>query len=350
MRRSPPALWVRSLGIGFLGIALAWWMLDATRSRSQWLELSVSRPLVAGQAARFAVRLGPDLREGVVTLDLHWRTRQRVDRKVLATGRPSVIESTGSEHGRRHEFDFTLPADPDLGAVVAVIYVGPSGRWTERSRAAFSEPLDVAPPGSAQAKVSELVPTPVYAPAPGTLPSLEKSPWARYVGAGILLLAAVGGLWQRGSGPKTTSPGSLIRECRERLGSVGLPLVLSTLALGEGTSAASALTGRLRGLAKAHQWYAFRQDFQRPLTLLAVGLGVGGMVWILQTPMSRAARVAWLGAAAYLLLQIGGALSLHEFDALMAGAVGPVTVFEGLKLLAAAVTLTGVAVSRRSYP
>jgi hypothetical protein len=130
----------------------------------------------------------------------------------------------------------------------------------------------------------------------------------------------------------------------------GLSVLLSALALGEITGFANALTQRMRDFAKANQLYAFRQDFQRPLTIVVVALGIGWIAWVFQRPMRRAIRAAWMGCLGYLLLSVSGSLSLHEFDALMVGSIGGVTLFEWLKVLASMVVIVGVAFCLRTNP
>jgi hypothetical protein len=202
MRPSRVARWVRvrwwSVLIGTGVAALLWLAFDAVRPRADWLELKASQRLVGGQRARFEVRLNSRIKESTLSLDLHWRTRQRVNRRVLVAGPSRRIESSE----RDYVFEFDLPANRDLGAVIAVVYVGPSGRWTERSRVAFSDPLEVALPDIASVEeatietTTELRRIPVFAPEPSNLPPLERSPAMRYLAVALLLLAAAGLAWR----------------------------------------------------------------------------------------------------------------------------------------------------------
>lgn len=324
-----------------IAAGLTWWALDATRSRASWVELRVSQPLVASQSSRFAVRLEPHLTNGYLALDLHWRTRQRENRRVLVAGRPQPIDGSV----REYVFDFRLPSNPDLGAITAVLYAGPTANWLDRRFIAFSDPLDVHPQGSSMPSPeteSILKRVSVFVPEDSSLPPLETSLLHRHLSAVMLLGAALGLLWKR---YRTAAAGTRSYpddSWRSRIRASGLPIFLSMLALSEVSGIANWVTQGTRDLAKASQLYAFRQDFQRPLTVMVVAMGCACVVLVARARMPLSVRAVWVGALAYLLLSTAGCLSLHEFDALMVGSVAGATYFEWLKISASAFVLGGV--------
>ncbi|MBL9139064.1 MAG: hypothetical protein JNK85_24565 [Verrucomicrobiales bacterium] len=333
--------WLRA-GLAAVAAGLAWWVLDSTRSRASWLELRVSQPLVAGQSARFVVSLAPGIREGSLVLDLHWRTRKREYRRTLAAGRAYTIDGSVPEY----VFDFVLPSNPDLGAVNAVVYVGPSPHWLQRTRSALSDPLEVkAADSSVRSGNGDWVlkRIPVFLPDRSELPPLESSRTWRATVAGLLLLAAGGLAWKqrRIAGAIARDPPSGPGNARVRL--PGLVAVLVLLATGELINAGAWLTDRSREIAKMNDLYLFRQELQQPLTLLAAAIGCGAMAYVCQIRQPAPIRWVWIGVLGHVLLTLAGAFSLHEFDALMVNTLGGFTVFEWSKLVTALLTVFAVA-------
>ena len=116
-----------------------WWLITRPKPPADWLRVEAPSRIARGETVTLRVTpLG--LETGLLlNLDLHGTTDRHRPLRVVGHGRSQRIGTAG----QTLEFRITLSARPDLAEVHAILYVSPTGGWSDRVRVAKSEPIPI---------------------------------------------------------------------------------------------------------------------------------------------------------------------------------------------------------------
>ena len=110
---------------------------------ANWCSLTVQGPVTPGRPLQVTVYyegLAADRLGGyVLSADLHWRAKGREDRGYMGSGKDA---SGVSGKGLRH-FSIEVKDLPGLESVTVVVYLSPTGKWSDRALAARTKPIRV---------------------------------------------------------------------------------------------------------------------------------------------------------------------------------------------------------------
>ena len=108
-----------------------------------WCSLTLRGPVIPGRPLQVTVHYegsAPDRLGGyVLSADLHWRAKGREDRGYMGSGKDA--SGVGTKGSR--DFSIEVKDLPGLESVTVVVYLSPTGKWSERALAARTEPIRV---------------------------------------------------------------------------------------------------------------------------------------------------------------------------------------------------------------
>src|SRR2546421_3235922 len=135
----PSPYW--SLRICLAGsVLLVAWAVTRPQPPSDWLKVEADRYALRNYRFHVRVDVAPaNLVSRFLVVDLHWTTHHHEPRGFLTGSTTHRIVAEGGSY----VFPFSIPDRDELGYVFGVIYVGPSDRWEERERSAFTDPVAV---------------------------------------------------------------------------------------------------------------------------------------------------------------------------------------------------------------
>jgi hypothetical protein len=314
---------------------------------ASWCSLTVRGPVAPGRPLRFTVNyegLAADRPGGyVLSADLHWQAEGREDRGYMGSGKEAPgVSGTGSR-----DFSIVVNDLPGLESVDVVVYLSPTGQWSDRALAAHTRPIPVETrrhekrpagkrrdyrcydigkgdetpgreetiaarrPGAAPASPPEIPPSSDYSNAPlgRALPSII---------SGALCLVCALFLKTRRRVRGYEAAGERSTSCVWWTASFFLLLQGIVFA----TSMHPGITALWRALFRARGWYPYRDILQRGL--------IGGIAcgWALflgflfehgrnsaRTRKKTLERIAFIGVLALASFQAARALSYHYVDA-----------------------------------
>lgn len=330
--------------VAFLAVATITWVLVRRASRqSEWLRAEVSAQVAAG--GRFAVNLTlTDPRPGqLLRVDLHWKDGQRQSRGMLSTVGAQPIRAGV----RDYRFDLPVPAREGAAYLYGVVFVSPTGRWSDRTHTALLEPIAVSPILDAE-KAGRMRRIAAHDQSPGPPPKRQDSRVVRWANALFLTLAAIL-CWQarRREGGESGGAAGLVA-----VRWTGLALACALAAGWEASAVDAALGDALRQLAMARGWYDGRRHLQEVLTGIVIAASVVGAVVALRRDHAQPASLVFSGVDAYWGIAAVSFISLHDADAWLATPVAGVPVVQvgkGAAAFAAACgALLAVRISRRA--
>lgn len=282
-------LWRAGLSLGVL-LLVAGCGLLATEPPASWLLVEAPAHAIAGQTVPVRVTLTVPAEDTRLAVDLHWTTSRGEPRGFLSSSTPRWVH----RHARMYTFEVPVPPQAELGAVTAVLYLSPSGRWEDRTAVAVTARIPVrksgppvpAEPISAYEQTGE-VPRPA-----------DPSPALRYVIAGLWLLGGLGLRRERAAGAETDR----------------LAVACLLAAAWELSNAELLLSESARAAALAQRLYYERLWLQVGATL-AILAGTTALVVsaLRRSPLRRAGlvrAVLWIYAA----ISLAGLVSFHETD------------------------------------
>jgi len=332
----------------FVGV---WIVLDRSEGRPGWLRAEGPERAVVGSLVEYRITLKKAAPGDFVDCTLHHANAERKGWGYLAssgTPQPAVA-------GRTYTFAFTVPEHEDSAFAFALIYLSPTGRWPDGTRAATTPYVPLAREGD-QRPAPGLRRTPVYryptaaetarAQARPPRPRGRPSVWVHPV-LGLLLAA---GALAAAKAAMRSGPGATV----EQTAWLGLTVLFAAAAIIELSGMAGHVAAWGRQLAEERGVYEIRKPFQEALTAATAAASLGlFLLFIRAVRRPGPHRCLWwagIGLAAYLAVSFVSALSFHAVDAargLVWHGVSPVDAVRGA---GAAVALAAALRAARSRP
>jgi hypothetical protein len=317
-------------GLLVLG-ASTWLVLSPPKPQADWLRVEAPARAVPGETITVRVTLTEPYPGLHLETDLHgWTRRKQPLRAISHTDSHRLDGSL-----RVLDFQLRVPVLPDLATVRAIVYLSPTGRWSDQVHAITSDPIPVeAAPHPASPR--ELQPLPVYEQrSDPEIPRIESAALRHLIIALWLVVAlGLGWRWRRARRSQPASPGQ-----PARLSPASLAGACAAAALAEFFGAEQYLGNTARQLALQSGFYADRHLPQQ-LAVLCLVVGVAALA---VTVMIRARhRRIVLGLLVYAVVAVAAALSLHETDALLYATFLGQPVEQLAKLLAVGLALWGL--------
>lgn len=316
---------------GFLLLgAVSWWILTLPRPQSRWLTVEAPASVAPGETITLRISVSaPDPNLHLIA-DLHGWSRRNHPLRAVSHAKPQRLSATFQSA----DFSLPVPALPDLAVVRAIIYLSPTGNWSDHVRVATSAEIPVKSvagppaPGLEPLRMHELVPDPV-------IPRLE-SVFLRRLIVGLWLIVAIAlGLLARRSRPESAAaPGpktaTLVR---------GLIVACLVVMLTEILGVEPRIGDFVRQFALRHDLYERRQLVQQVAVLLTV-VGMAAVFVVIIVRARRRRLVCSL--LAHAAISITAMISLHETDTLLYATVLGLPVEQLAKLVAVGLAFWGL--------
>jgi len=303
-----------------LVFAGAWIVLDLTDDRPGWLVVEGPEAAVVGRPLEFRVRLersaGPG---GEIDCTLHRANAERKGWGYLASSgppRPAVAGTT-------YSFVFTVPERADTAYAFAIIYLSPTGRWRDGTRAVSTMYVPMVREGGTAATTG-LRRTRVYRyptaaesekiRARAARPRGRPSVWIHPALGALLLAAALAAAKAGGRSKAAALPGG----AEERTVWLVFAGLLAVAAAVEISGIAGHVAAWGRRLAEQQGVYELRRPFQKAVMAATAAASLGLFILFMRaTRRPGAHRYLWwagIGLAAYLAVSFVGVLSFHAVD------------------------------------
>jgi hypothetical protein len=333
-----------------------WILLDRSERRPDWLIVEAPEVAVIGRPLEIRVTLKTDVRGGLVDCSLHRANAERKGWGYLASSGPARPAAKGVTY----TFSFVVPEREETAFAFALIYLSPTGRWEDGTRAVTAPYMPVRGEGAAGAGAGlRKVPLYRYPTAAETARAKAKPPkprgrpaaWIHPV-LGALLLAAAA-LAAAAAGPRTAARADRTGE-RPAWLAIATPLAMS--AVFELSGLAGRLTAWGRRLAEGQGVYDLRKPVQEAIIAATAAASLGlFFLFIRAVRRPGSHRFLWwagIGLAAYLSLSFVSVLSFHAVDAARGMTwygISPVDALRGAGA-AAALGAAWLALRRRKVP
>lgn len=310
------------LAAGLLLVAAGtWWILTRPKPQAQWLQAEAPTRIVPGETVTLRV-IPVGLESGLfLNLDLHGTTERHRPLRVVGSGRRQRIAAS-----QPLEFRITVPPRPDLAEAHAIIYVSPTGGWSDRIRVAKSEPIPVQ---AAATPDRALRPVRVHDHTPDPETPRVELPGLRWLIV-LLWLIVAGVLAARFRNPTAEAPRgrSLV------LIAAGVAIALSEISRFEPFASELA-----RQFARQYGFYDGRLLPQQIAIVVTVIVAASLAAFILFKARNRRLVLGLLGHAA---IAIAAILSPHEVDALLYTTLGGTPVEQLAKMATVSLALWGL--------
>lgn len=329
-----------------------WIVLDRSEGRPGWLAAEGPERAVVGSRIEYRITLKKAAPGDFVDCTLHHANAERKGWGYLASAgepRPAVA-------GRTYTFAFTVPEHEDSAFAFALIYLSPTGRWPDGTRAATTKYVPLVRDGGAgPAPVLRRTPVYRYPTAAERARALAKPPRPRgrpsiWVHPIIGLLLAAGAIAAAAKAAVRSGPGATV----EQTAWLGLTVLFAAAAVIELSGMAGHVAAWGRQLAEERGIYEMRKPFQEALTAATAAVSLGlFLLFIRAIRRPGPHRSLWwagIGLAAYLAVSFVSALSFHAVDAargLVWHGVSPVDAVRGG---GAAVALAAALMAARRRP
>jgi hypothetical protein len=299
-----------------------WWALTRAKPSADWLQVESPSQIAPGETITLRVTpIGLD-ENLLINADLHGTTDRHRPLRVVGHGRPQRISRTGQSL----ELRITVSARPDLAEAHAIIYVSPTGSWSDRVRVAKSEPIPIKA-GAATDRELHPLRTHEHTPDP-EIPRVEL-PGARWLLV-MLWFAVTGVLVAR----LKNSPDSARRGQALALVAACLAIMVTEIFHFEPVASDAA-----RQLALKYGFYDGRLLPQQIAIVAAVAFVAALTAFILLKARNRRLVLGLLGYAAIVAT---ATLSLHETDRLLYTTLGGTPIEQLAKLAAVSLSLWGL--------
>jgi hypothetical protein len=315
-RKFKPAGLAALLVIAF---AATWVVLDHTEHRPGWLIVEAPATAVVGQPLEIRVTLKKSVEATQIDCSLHRAGADRKIRGYLASSGPARQAAGGGIFS----FIFKVPEREDMAFASAIIFLSPTGKWQDGTRAVSTKLMPVKRDATAIENLG-LKKTQVYhyatavesaaVKAAGERPQRRSSVWVHPVLSLLLLLTAF--LCAANAGRRR--PDALLEETRDRKIWAAFAAVFALSAFLELSGIVGHLAVWGRRLAQEGNFYDFRKPYQKA-AMAAVAAGGLALFFLFIRTMRRpgAHRFSWwvgIGLAAYLSLSFISVLSFHAID------------------------------------
>ena len=338
--------------------AATWVVLDRTEHRPGWLAVEAPAAAIVGQPLEIRVTLKKYVQATEISCTLH---RAGADRKIRgylsSSGPPRDVAGGGT-----FSFIFEVPEREDMAFASAIIFLSPTGKWQDGTRAVSTKLMPVKRDGTAIGNLG-LNKTRVYhystaaesaaAKAAARGPRRGSSPWAHPIIFVILISSA--GLCRAKAGRKM--PDATPEETRERTIWLALAAVFVLGAFLELSGVVGHLAAWGRRLAEEENLYDLRKPYQKA-AMAAVAAGSLGLFLLFLRAMRKPGshRFVWgvgIGLAAYLSVSFVSVLSFHAID-VVGGmtwhGVSPVDMVRGMGALVSLISAIAALRSRKGTP
>jgi hypothetical protein len=302
-----------------LAFAGTWITLSLTEDRPGWLVVEGLEAAVVGSRIEFRVRLEKSAGPAQIDCTLHHANAEKEGWGFLASSGPPQP----AVPGRIYTFVFTVPEREDMAYAFAIIYLSPTGRWPDGTRAVSTQYIPVIRDGGTAAPIGlrrtrvHRYPTAAESEKmmAGTVrPRGRPSVWIHPV-LGALLLAAAAAAARAGGRPKAAA---LAGEAGERTVWLLFAALLAVGAALEISGIAGHVAAWGRQWAERQGVYELRQPFQKAVMAATAAASLGLIIlFIRATRRPGSHRYLWwagIGLAAYIAVSFVGVLSFHAVD------------------------------------
>ena len=304
-----------------LTFAATWIGLDLTENRPRWLTVETPESAQFVRPLEIRVTLGKSVETTEINCTLHRANAGRGGRGYLASSGPSR-RAVG---GGTYSFVFTVPEHEATAFAFAVIYLSPTGRPQDSTKAASTKYMPVKGKDAASSDL-RIRKTRVYhyptaaesvrtqAGARTERPRGRPSVWVHPIIGLFLLAAASFSALKAGR----TSPAAIPRRTRERTVWLIFAALLAASAVIELSGIAGHLAAWGRRFAEDRGVYELRRPAQKAIIAAVAALSLGLLLIFLRTPRrtgpDRSLFWAGIGLAAYLAVSSVSVLSFHAID------------------------------------
>lgn len=315
----------------FLAMTVAvWWALNYLEPRADWLRVESVRVATTNAPLPLRIKLSPSVQSGYLCADLHWATRRHSPQGFLAAGGIKLVPRPDGVF----DFSVPVPARPGMRFVMGVIYLSPTGNWSDRTRAAITRVIPVntngipvLPSVLEPLPVKPLNESPVVRPPPSAFP--------RILTALIFLLAAVKAVTNGRSASVYQTNGG---QTKRWWWAVASAFVLASL--WELFDLETMVGDQARAMARAGDFYYPRVFLQKNAISFVTAATMISLVriWRMQPPY----RAGLWFFGLYLGLAAVNLLSLHAIDQVAERSWHGLALIQALKLGCAGLTLRGI--------
>jgi hypothetical protein len=309
--------------------AASWWALSRLDFDVTWLTVEAPRHAVVGEVLPMHVHIAGLEESSQLCADLHWANLHDTSNGYLASGGAKPV----GRQGGSFDFEIKVRATNGLHFVHGIIFLSPTGEWSNHTFAATTDLIPVT--SSPDGRKAELVRLPVRLledhardnVRPTAIPSLLTA---------LLLLASSLVAWVI-CGSVASQPERSNRRLRRWQ---VLAAALALASVWEMFGLENWVWVHVRVLARAADVYYSRAVFQKAtisVTIAATFVFLG-ILWRKQ----RSYQVLLVFFGLYLAIAVVDLLSLHSIDKIAGLSWLGVTLVESLKLVCAAATLKGV--------
>jgi hypothetical protein len=275
---------------------------------------------VVGRTIEIRVRLGKSVQPAMINCSLQRANAARKGWGFLASSGPS----RPAVGGQTFSFVFTVPEREDTAFAFGLVFLSPTGRWEDGTRAATTKYMPYVkegpPAGDAGLRKTRTYRYPTAAEADR---NREKAKTARPPGRpsvwvhpalGALLLAAAALCAVKAGRLRAGRPG----DPGERAVWLAFAVLLAASAVAELSGLAGHVTAWGRRLAEERGVYELRRPFQKTAMAATAAAGLGlFLLFIRAVRRPGSHRPLWwagVGLAAYLSVSFVSVLSFHAVD------------------------------------
>ena len=301
-----------------LVFAATWILLDLSERRPAWLVVEAPEFAVIGRPLEIRVTLKADVRGGLVDCSLHRANAERTGWGHLASSGPSRPAAKGATY----IFNFVVPEREATAFAFALIYLSPTGRWEDGTRAVTAPYMPVRGDGEA-GDGARLRRVPLYRYPTAAEAARAKAKPPRPLGRpAVWIHPFLGALLLAAAALAAAAAGRPMASAKERAGErpvwLSFAAVLAASAIFELSGLAGHLTAWGRRLAEGQGVYELRKPFQEAIMAATAAASLGLFILFIRAvrrPGSH--RLLWgagIGLAAYLSLSFVSVLSFHAVD------------------------------------
>lgn len=357
--RRPGRAAAATAAVLLLVFAAVWIVLDRSERRPGWLRVESPAVAVVGRPLEVRVTLKTAAGAARISCTLHRANAERRGWGFLASAGPARPAAAG----RTYTFVFDVPERAETAYAFPLIFLSPTGKWEDGTRAATAQYMPVvregAGPGAAGLSRRKVYPYPTAAEAArgrdreaAAAPRGRPSVWVHPVLGALLLAAAASAA---AAGRQRGRPGPGPAAGREKRAWLVLAGVLAAAAVVEMSGLAGYLTAWGRRWAEARGIYEMRKPVQEAV-IAATAAAALGLILLFVREVRRSGsnrRLLWagIGLAGYLAVSFVSVLSFHAVDAARAlvwRGISPVDALRGAGAAAALAAAASAALRRRT--
>lgn len=334
--------------------AATWFVLDRLEHRPGWLVVETPAAAVVGRVLEIRVTLDPSIEPSQIVCSLFRLRADGKDWGYLASAGPS----RPAVGGETYSFAFTVPDREDAAFTNVLVFLSPTGKWEDATRAVTTEFMPVERDGQGarnlvlrRTNVDRYL-TAAEAERTGAggqrqRPLGQPSGWVHPVLFVLLLTAAALCLAKAGRKAPGTSP----HQDGERTVWLLFGALLILCAALELSGIAGHLVAWARRLAQERHLYESRKAFQKMIMAAVAAASLGFfLLFIRATRKPGSHRFLWwagIGLAAYLAVSFVSVLSFHAVDVARSMTWHGVSPIDGLRGAGAVVTLVAALLAVR---